>query len=80
MEAGVRLPLNMKYYELLSIYQYLKENWPFNQSLPLHGHKLIMIDCIAFGQVSSLQQPLPYLSWNLVISDKIRCCGYLWVF
>ena len=24
MEAGVRLPLNMKYYELLSIYQYLK--------------------------------------------------------
>ncbi len=23
MEAGVRLPLNMKYYELLSIYQYL---------------------------------------------------------
>ncbi len=26
MEAGVRLPLNMKYYELLSIYQYLNRN------------------------------------------------------
>ncbi len=27
MEAGVRLPLNMKYYEFLSIYQYLKDNF-----------------------------------------------------
>ncbi len=38
MKAGVRLPLNMKYYELLSIYQYLNELRNFGSHSFTHIH------------------------------------------
>ncbi len=53
MESGERLPLNMKYYDVLSIYQYLKR----------HSMRNSMICCISLQTSKSIHKKKvsPYL-------------------
>ncbi len=62
MEAGVRLPLNMKYYELLSIYQYL------NMALIYWG----ILKCLIADHLGSDQKLLLEGVENLTPKQKIK--------